>query len=192
MRLRALKHGLHSSNPPMGLVETAVWTQIGLHFSIVACTSFCLKPFMAAVSTNYGVASGTQSGDTSRDPNGYAKKSGYALDKSGHAGGSFALKSFGSKTATRLRSFVGSDDDEERDGMRVGGSMFRGDGVKNQAMVTKARRAGSSSIGSSGSTKMIIKKDVAYTVQYGPRGDNGGWEHPADHDDHTPHGSYQL
>ena len=56
------------------MVLASCWTQAGLNYSIVACTSFCLKPFMAAVNTNYGNAAGTTSASNSRYQYEYSSK----------------------------------------------------------------------------------------------------------------------
>lgn len=169
MRLSAIKASLTSDDPSLDLVDTAIWTQVGLHFAIISCTSFCLKPFMAAVTTNYGVGEGTTSGDYGYSRDGYAKQSGSASNGgAGRSGGnnSFALRSLPRRANHKLKGLVGSDDEEE--------GVFHGTS-NNHTWVTNERRLDASSIGSNDSTKLIIKKDVEYKIQYGPRaGPEGG------------------
>ncbi|KAI1935901.1 hypothetical protein LOZ53_004449 [Ophidiomyces ophidiicola] len=161
-RLHVFNKGYRAPDRSLDMVDTAVWTQIALHFSVIACTSYCLKPFMAAVSTNYGVAGGTSSGTTGGTSS-YRKRHGYATDEAERsATGSYALKELGNNNAAgKLRSFDHAD--AQGNTHEPGGPVFRCDEASHQAAVTAA------SIASNESTKMIIKKDVAYTIQYGPR-----------------------
>ncbi|KAK2731831.1 hypothetical protein FQN57_003080 [Myotisia sp. PD_48] len=64
-------------NPPLELVASAIWTQIHLNYSIIACTIFSLKPFTEAVSTNYGTA-GAQTFDSGNNTNNSSGTSGSA------------------------------------------------------------------------------------------------------------------
>ncbi|KAK2748148.1 hypothetical protein FQN57_001273 [Myotisia sp. PD_48] len=166
IRLQSLKGALASSNPSFDYINTAIWTQVGLHYSIVACTSFCLKPFMAAVSTNYGLGEGTSSGDNST----YARRNGYTPNHS-YSTNNFPMKPLHKNKM--LRSFE-SKSQRDEDQIRSGNSMFRRDGTDTLTMVTNERRIdGSSSMDSNDSTRMIIKKDVEYKIQFGPRTDLG-------------------
>ncbi|KAF3481423.1 uncharacterized protein GIQ15_04182 [Arthroderma uncinatum] len=54
------------TNLTLDLVDSAVWTQISINYNVIACTIFALKPFTAAVSTNYGTA-GSQSLHSSKN-----------------------------------------------------------------------------------------------------------------------------
>ncbi|KAK2871647.1 hypothetical protein FQN49_002970 [Arthroderma sp. PD_2] len=47
-------------NLTLDLTDSSVWTQISINYNVIACAIFALKPFTAAVSTNYGTA-GSQS-----------------------------------------------------------------------------------------------------------------------------------
>ena len=54
LRLSYLNIEFHSSDPTLHGVLASVCTQIQLCYAIIAATTPCLKPFMTALSTNYG------------------------------------------------------------------------------------------------------------------------------------------
>ncbi|EFR03766.1 hypothetical protein MGYG_06765 [Nannizzia gypsea CBS 118893] len=66
IRLHYLNKCGAQTNLTLDLVDSSVWTQISLNYSVIACTIFALKPFTAAVSTNYGTA-GDQSLQNSKN-----------------------------------------------------------------------------------------------------------------------------
>lgn len=126
---------------------------------------------MAAVTTNYGVGEGTTSGDYGYSRDGYTKQDRSASNPagagaSGSGSNSFALRSLPRRANTKLKSLVGSDNEDEEEGV------FHGM-ANNHTWVTNERRQDASSIGSNDSTKLIIKKDVEYKIQYGPRAEGG-------------------
>jgi hypothetical protein len=148
-----------------------------MHYSLIACTVFCLRPFMMAVSTNYGTAgdenltSSGGNGSRSRTNNGYGSKSGtgnqsYAMKSMTRSfrkgGGDISMLSNAPAGGDRLDEYLHT---ETRQNATV------------SATVGASRRKHTghdgSSVGSNESTKMIIRKDVHYAVQYQPRKSDG-------------------
>ncbi|KAJ5959190.1 uncharacterized protein N7479_006340, partial [Penicillium vulpinum] len=56
VHISTLHTALNSQDTTLAAVKPTVWMQVELHYALVACSVFCLRPFMAAVSTNYGTA----------------------------------------------------------------------------------------------------------------------------------------
>jgi hypothetical protein len=61
LRLFFLNREFSSSDPTLNGVLASVWTQIQISYAIVAATIPCLRPFMNALSTNYGAPAQTKS-----------------------------------------------------------------------------------------------------------------------------------
>lgn len=61
LRLDAIQIGLHSTDQPLKGAIVAVYTQIEISYAIIAATTPCLRPFMKALSTNYGAPASTKS-----------------------------------------------------------------------------------------------------------------------------------
>ncbi|KAF7592321.1 hypothetical protein BBP40_000377 [Aspergillus hancockii] len=142
-----------SHNPTFDAIDHYIWTQVTLNYSLIACTAFCLRPFMNAVTTSYGTA-GDSNLSTSRS---YP----YGSDRGRSNQGSYALQSI-----------------QNRSGIAPEPDLFRPKIGSGEAVVTSAQPGSSTgghsdrddrnSIGSEGSTQMIIKKDVEYTVHSAP------------------------
>ncbi|KAJ6171406.1 hypothetical protein N7470_000473 [Penicillium chermesinum] len=56
LHLSTLSTALNDEDVTLAAVEPTLWLQVEVHYALVACSVFCLRPFMAAVSTNYGTA----------------------------------------------------------------------------------------------------------------------------------------
>ncbi|KAJ5164590.1 uncharacterized protein N7500_006420 [Penicillium coprophilum] len=56
IHISTLHTALNNEDTTLAAVRPTVWMQVELHYALVACSVFCLRPFMAAVSTNYGTA----------------------------------------------------------------------------------------------------------------------------------------
>src|SRR5271169_6894881 len=54
MRLYYLSLEFSSSDPTLDGVSASVCTQVEMNYAIIAATIPCLRPFMTALSTNYG------------------------------------------------------------------------------------------------------------------------------------------
>ncbi|KAK2750535.1 hypothetical protein FQN55_002136 [Onygenales sp. PD_40] len=156
IRLYRLHLGIYSINPSFHLVSSAIWTQIQLHYSLIACTVFALKPFMSAVSTNYGNAEGT-----SLNQSGYNSKQHDTTDTA-PSGNSFALQSM-TRSASRARNLASAGNTQGGSG---DSSLFPEGYGATSATVSNARKHDERSLDSNDSTKMIIKKDIQYSVEY--------------------------
>ncbi|CAG8110830.1 unnamed protein product [Penicillium salamii] len=98
IHILSLRTALKSDDTTLASVEPTVWMQVELHYALVACSVFCIRPFMAAVSTNYGTA-----GDSTLESS--ASRSNTKEGSKGSGSGSNADQSSRSASrATRSRS----------------------------------------------------------------------------------------
>lgn len=158
-RLHSLASQIHSFNPTLHGVNTVIWTQVELYYSIIACTTYCLKPFMAAVSTRHGSAV-------------------INVEQYDHTNGP-SQKGYGSNSQLRsdsigVSSLYKVEEPEQLPSIRekqvqVGPKLlFPPDPPSNWTTIMggqKARRD-IGRAGSGGSKKMMIKKQVEYEVEY--------------------------
>ncbi|KAE8371426.1 hypothetical protein BDV26DRAFT_302787 [Aspergillus bertholletiae] len=142
-----------SQNPTFDAIRYYTWTQVALNYSLIACTAFCLRPFMNAVTTSYGTA-GDSNLSTSRS---YP----YASDRGRSNQGSYALQSL------QNRSVAGPEPDLFQPKVRAGETTITST-QPGSSTGGHSDRDERNSIGSEGSTRMIIKKDVEYTVHRSP------------------------
>ncbi|OQE23058.1 hypothetical protein PENSTE_c009G01309 [Penicillium steckii] len=56
LHISKLRAALGKTDVTLAAIEPSLWLQVELHYALVACSVFCLRPFMQAVSTNYGTA----------------------------------------------------------------------------------------------------------------------------------------
>ncbi|OGM43086.1 hypothetical protein ABOM_009200 [Aspergillus bombycis] len=156
LHLCALNQNISSPDPTLAAVEPIIWAQVELHYALVACSVFCLRPFMAAVSTNYGTAgdSNLESGSASRTPKDHSSSS-----KSGTRGlpsvvdGRERWRVSRSGTWLKTHERLGSDES----GAPKAGSMG--------SSIELVERNGSDAAECSGG-RMFIRKDVQYTIEY--------------------------
>ncbi|KAJ5136810.1 hypothetical protein N7448_005364 [Penicillium atrosanguineum] len=80
LHISTLHSALAETDVTLAAVEPTLWLQVEVHYALVACSVFCLRPFMAAVSTNYGTA-----GDSNLESSVSASRS---KSKSGSGSGS--------------------------------------------------------------------------------------------------------
>ena len=168
LHLHYLAGGITSTNPPLDLVGAIVWAQIELHYSNIAATVPCLKPFMSAVSTNYGAtepaamttSGGSKlygsSGSRSRPPK--RKGSSYAL-------GSMGKDRRGSMGGSRSGIFRMARRGPFKMNSETFGEEPSGTGNGHMVVQQGKTRHDSNSIGSNDSRKMIIKKEVNIKVE---------------------------
>ncbi|KAL3703930.1 hypothetical protein TMatcc_009620, partial [Talaromyces marneffei ATCC 18224] len=157
-----------SLDPTLAFIEPYLWIESAMHYSLIACTAFCLRPFMIAVSTNYGAA-----GDEflSSSGGGVGSASG---SRAGNIRDSYAMKAMSrsSRKKTGGGSTAGNSVLQSTSSAVVGERYegYLGTGVEHGPPVEAMRRETSghdaSSVGSNESTKMIIRKDMNYTVEY--------------------------
>ncbi|PYH96798.1 hypothetical protein BO71DRAFT_374605 [Aspergillus ellipticus CBS 707.79] len=163
----SIQQNIHDADPTLAVVTPGIWEQVELNYALVACSAFCLRPFMAAVSTNYGTA-----GDSNLENTGTSRSLKVGSSKSGSGGRSQAAcltrdgrRSRGSWRTGRgiSRGFEGLEDGEDQAG------------PASRSIELMERGGGRCSIGSeSGSAKMIIRKDVEYTIEYNGESSNAG------------------
>lgn len=169
LRLSAFKEFTISQNPTFSAIRHTVFTQLHLNYSLIACTVFCLRPFMKALTTYYGTAGDTNLGSS----NGYGCGSGSGRRE---LSGSYGSGRPGDFQMVRLKG---------RSGYRSGGQLREipelGDRKERGKVVCEAGSSsplpssegradgdcGSLHSGSDKSTRMIIRKDVEYSVSVG-------------------------
>ncbi|KAL5358982.1 hypothetical protein BJX96DRAFT_53332 [Aspergillus floccosus] len=156
----------------LSAVGPTIWSQVELNYALVTCSVFVLRPFMAAVSTNYGTAgdSNLESTRASRTPkDGSNAKTGsgsgsgartpatatVAEQEEKRAWSALRAEKRFLKTHARLRS-------EES----APGSAACRPGRAQDDAIELVGRGGTRSAGSGGSQKMFIRKDVQYSVEY--------------------------
>ncbi|KGO67828.1 hypothetical protein PITC_045040 [Penicillium italicum] len=106
IHISTLRTSLNSTDTTLAAVEPTVWMQVELHYALVACSVFCLRPFMAAVSTNYGTAGDSTLEDSASRSNGTKESS-----KTGSGSGSnsnTASRSLSQSRTRRKRAGTGS------------------------------------------------------------------------------------
>jgi hypothetical protein len=54
IRLYEVSNEINSIDPPLVGALAAVWTQVEMHYSLIATTLPCLTPFLSTVNTNFG------------------------------------------------------------------------------------------------------------------------------------------
>ncbi|KAJ5669388.1 hypothetical protein N7462_010458 [Penicillium macrosclerotiorum] len=95
LHISNLNSALNDADVTLAAVEPTLWLQVEVHYALVACSVFCLRPFMAAVSTNYGTA-----GDSSLESSTSRSRGTEGSSKSGSNSNSAS----GSNSASRSRS----------------------------------------------------------------------------------------
>lgn len=65
LHLRGLNSYIQSFNPTLDIIDFYVWAQLDMNYSLIVCTSFCIVPFMRAISTDYGTAGEVTLGSSS-------------------------------------------------------------------------------------------------------------------------------
>ncbi|KAF3016616.1 hypothetical protein E8E15_004089 [Penicillium rubens] len=166
LHLSALKGYASEENPTFTAISHTVFTQLHLNYALIACTVFCLRPFMNALTTHYGTAGDSNLGSSS---GGYASGSRRRGDTDPYVSGRSRDYEMGTLKG--------------RPGHRASGLFNKrpdvGDGTENGTVVCEAtgpshsgegrsdRDGGSTRSGSDGSTRMIIRKDVEYSVSVG-------------------------
>ncbi|PYH65072.1 uncharacterized protein BO88DRAFT_396253 [Aspergillus vadensis CBS 113365] len=157
LHLYHLKNYAYSTNPTLDIIDSYVWTQMGMNYALIVCTSFCLAPFMRAISVTYGNAGEVTLGTSSAR----SKSGKYARDIS-----------------KQSRSYVlESMDNQEEAGHGMNNSRLsqptfvpeQSAGIFNATAYDGSSRTDGDSVASSESTRMIIKKDVEVSVTHEPR-----------------------
>ncbi|KAL4947813.1 hypothetical protein BDW69DRAFT_189851 [Aspergillus filifer] len=151
-----LQKDLGSLNPTLRAVPSLIWGQVELNYALVSCSVFCLRPFMAVVSTNYGTAGDSTLESSSRDKSG---------ESSGERGTLvFGAGGLGMKSPVRVGSGNGT-------GMGAGMQEIRsvtvtGPGPEGgRAAETDDMAIELLDQNQGRGCKMRIRKDVQYTIE---------------------------
>jgi len=183
LRLHFLKTQIHSPNPSLDGVNVVVWTEIQLQYSVIACVCYLLKPFMSAVNTTFGSAAinvdvyervngpstkGYSFGSQLRSLR--SKGDGSVADPAsartpdgGLENGPVANPASAQTPNGGLESATRGRDEGEKNTIRQTPSAFNQTTAVHEPRVW---RDGDSQ-GSNGSTRMIIKKEVDFSVEIG-------------------------
>ncbi|CAK44698.1 hypothetical protein AnigIFM59636_011631 [Aspergillus niger] len=146
---------VHSPDPTLAVVTPVIWAQVELNYALVACSIFCLRPFMAAVSTNYGTA-----GDSNLESTSGVSRS-WKVDSSKAESG----RQTNLNTGRRSWRISGRLDGVGYSGRQAGP-------VAEHTSIELVEMDGQRSVESDGgSARMMIRKDVEYTVEYDRRRD---------------------
>lgn len=155
-------------NPTFTAISHTIFTQLHLNYALVACTVFCLRPFMNALTTNYGTAGDSNLGSSSGGY-GYGYGSGRRGNTDPYATGrsrDYEMGTVKGRPARRASGlFTGRPD--VGDGMENGTVVCEAGGPSNSGEGRSEGDRGSMRSGSDGSTRMIIRKDVEYSVSVG-------------------------
>jgi hypothetical protein len=163
-----LKGHYHGPNPTLSVVTSKIWSQVELNYALIACSVFCLRPFMAAVSTNYGTAGDSNLkssfGSSSRTPKDNSSGSG-SKSRIGLLGGE-ERRTWRSRLWERRAAKNGRAGDLEK--CLAAGGLATEDATiaPLSPPIELVERKGLTSAGSDGTTRMIIRKDVQYSVEY--------------------------
>ncbi|KAJ5216979.1 hypothetical protein N7468_009987 [Penicillium chermesinum] len=183
LHLSTLSTALNDEDVTLAAVEPTLWLQVEVHYALVACSVFCLRPFMAAVSTNYGTA-----GDSNLESSGSRSRatkdsSGSTSPVWGRCPGSEGKEQglFLETPAERIpmrRSIFPLCAPERREPM-VGGRARKGDRGLNSGLmddpdaielVSQSRRRGDMQshdmVVEEDVHTMAIRKEVGYSIQY--------------------------
>ncbi|KAI9701000.1 MAG: hypothetical protein M1836_001668 [Candelina mexicana] len=162
IRLRYLVPTLNSSDYTFDSVYGLVCTQIELHYSLMAATIPCMKPFVKAFNTGY-------LGTAARQTNygyGYGTGTfGNSDDKTNH-GRSFALQSMRSRSADE-RKHVEPQHQKSTHNLKLKEKELRPDMADSTVYVEHNQvQEESGSVTSHGSDQMIIRRTVGWDIRY--------------------------
>ncbi|KAJ5158022.1 uncharacterized protein N7500_007673 [Penicillium coprophilum] len=162
LHLSRLKEYTNVHNPTFTAINHTIFTQLHLNYALVACTAFCLRPFMNALTTYYGTAGDAylsssggygygSSGQGDTDPYASGRSRDYELGR---------LKG----RPTRRASVLLKDRPDMGDGTENGTVLCEATGPAQLGEGRPEADVGSTRSGSDGSTRMIIRKEVEYSV----------------------------
>lgn len=161
LRLHFLNTQIHSLNPTLDGAIAVIMTEVQIQYSIISCVICSIRPFMSAVSTNYGAAAiNVEVYQTVNGPGtkGYSVSSKLRSQRSNNESYALGTANRGKRNG-ELESATGEEGKHK--------SMFRPDTYNRgtTSIGTGARRDTEDSKRSNESTKMIIRKEMEYTVE---------------------------
>lgn len=148
LRLLAVRTAIHSSDPTLKGALVALFTQIEVAYAIIAATTPCLRPFMSALSTNYGAPASIKS-----NPN---TTNAYSLN---------SISKWSRKNNTQ------NSKKGKQASMMSDAPVTRWDRSEHHASVV---HGDSHSMSSHDSKRMIISKNTEWTVDYERQPSTGG------------------
>ncbi|KAI9744980.1 MAG: hypothetical protein M1835_002655 [Candelina submexicana] len=161
IRLRYLVPKLNSSDYTFDTVYGLVCTQIELHYSLMAATIPCMKPFVKAFHTGY-------LGTAARQTNygyGYGTGTFGNSDKTDH-GRSFALQSMRSRSADERKN-VEPQRQKSTHNLKLQEKELRPDMADSTVFIEHNQvQEESGSVTSHGSDQMIIRRTVGWDIRY--------------------------
>ncbi|KAK4495357.1 hypothetical protein PRZ48_013688 [Zasmidium cellare] len=168
LRLIYLKTELHSPDPTLDGVPASILTQVEIFYNLITATVPCLRPFLAGFTTNFGaigsgtVLAGSQIGiGGSKNSQSNSKSGSFALSSLASRNRISALKEkiLPSSQSTTNEDVREEDDSWRPDTRNVETTVTRGSSGNLNGMGNDA-----SSVASDESTRMIIKKEVQFSV----------------------------
>ncbi|KAE8392373.1 hypothetical protein BDV23DRAFT_192545 [Aspergillus alliaceus] len=157
LHIHTLNQNMSSPDPTLAAVEPIIWSQVELNYALVACSVFCLRPFMTAVSTFYGTAGDVnlESGSTSRTPKDQSSSS--------RSGTRVTTSVVDGRERWRVSRSGAPSKTHERLGNGESGLAQAGL-VDSSIELVESGDSGMAEC--SGGTNMCIRKDVEYTVEF--------------------------
>lgn len=159
LRLSRFHTFVQSENPTFTAIDHFVWTQVELYYSLIACTVFCLRPFMDAITTHYGTAGDYSLGSSSRTQ----QQSASSRSQESYALQSVAREHIGRKAEYIFPTGAGTGT-VEANTLAPRGNSRGGAGNSDHEE--------DNSVWSVESSRMLIRKDVEYSVSHAPRDDD--------------------
>lgn len=147
----------------MNLVGPVIWAQIEMHYANFAATIPCLRPFMSAVSTNYGATRNDE------PRTGFGSKAYGSSGGRDRKGASYILSSMAS-SGRKEKNYSNLDTPSmfrmaKRNTSRMNSEFSKND-TNNETTISHGGKHDAASIGSNDSRKMIIKKKIDIHVQH--------------------------
>jgi hypothetical protein len=135
-----------------------------MHYANVAATIPCLRPFMSAVSTNYGATRNDE------PRTGFGSKAYITAGRKGSKGASYILNSMGSG-GRKEKDYSNMDAPSmfrkgKRNTSRMNSEFSKNETTNNETTISHGGKHDTASIGSNDSRKMIIKKKIDIHVQH--------------------------
>ncbi|CAG8877021.1 unnamed protein product [Penicillium nalgiovense] len=108
IHISSLHAALNNKDTTLAAVKPTIWMQVELHYALVACSVFCLRPFMAAVSTNYGTAGDSTLENSASRSNGTKESSKTGSGSGSGSNSNTASRSMSQSRIQRKRAGTGS------------------------------------------------------------------------------------
>ena len=182
LRLVTLTPVLASPDYTFTLVPAAVYTQIEMHFSVIASTIPCMRPFLKAFNSGYMTTTmencdplGTHVGSSNKDSNNQSLRDNSAESYAMSSQVRSKRRSKAAEDLAALESLGPLRPDVPQNASSAQGET----GIRRQSSGNGGKPevhfADSNSFTSDGSDKMIIRKTVAYSVEQNRGSNASSW-----------------